>query len=154
MRAKCRSPRAGTLHTSRRRKRGKSHDVSIRYALCCAVHWLLHADLLSDRGGGADHPNDQPKREREEVGMRLKSNAPLDLGSWEKRKSCIGCQYYRPLSTSEKQYVCHYCIDIGEPRGCPADQCDKKVIGKHKYDGHSFMVPIGERADKPKPKKK
>ena len=44
-------------------------------------------------------------------------------------KTCKGCVYYRPLSESNnrgKPY-CNYILDTGEPRDCPAENCDKKL---------------------------
>ena len=44
-------------------------------------------------------------------------------------KTCVGCAYYRPLSESNnrgKPY-CNYILDTGEPRGCPAENCEKKI---------------------------
>ena len=44
-------------------------------------------------------------------------------------KTCKGCVYYRPLSESNnrgKPY-CNYILDTGEPRGCPTENCDKKI---------------------------
>ena len=44
-------------------------------------------------------------------------------------KTCKGCVYYRPLSESNnrgKPY-CNYILDTGEPRGCPAENCEKKI---------------------------
>lgn len=45
------------------------------------------------------------------------------------RDSCNGCFYHRPLSyLDENLKCCHYCIIEGKLRGCPADECDKKLV--------------------------
>jgi len=49
------------------------------------------------------------------------------------RKSCIGCRHYRSLSgggewhkaNSKVAKGCHYLLDTGEPRGCPAAHCTR-----------------------------
>lgn len=44
-------------------------------------------------------------------------------------KTCKGCAHYRSLSESNnrgKPY-CNYILDTGEPRGCPAENCEKKT---------------------------
>lgn len=39
-----------------------------------------------------------------------------------RRKSCAGCIYRRGIGSRGDRYkVCHYCIDTGMPRGCPAE---------------------------------
>lgn len=51
------------------------------------------------------------------------------------RKSCIGCRHYRCLfgaqqwRESKSAKGCHYLLDTGEPRGCPAAHCTR-------YDPH------------------
>lgn len=43
-------------------------------------------------------------------------------------KTCKGCVYYRPLSESSRgKPYCNYILDTGEPRRCPAENCDKKL---------------------------
>lgn len=44
-------------------------------------------------------------------------------------KTCKGCVYYRSLSENSPnlQPYCNYLLDTGEPRGCPAENCDKKL---------------------------
>lgn len=44
-------------------------------------------------------------------------------------KTCKGCVYYRSLSESSPnlQPYCNYLLDTGEPRDCPAENCDKKL---------------------------
>ena len=46
------------------------------------------------------------------------------------RSSCKGCLYRRPIGSNHRYTICHYMIDTGEMRGCPADTCDKKVLRK------------------------
>lgn len=41
-------------------------------------------------------------------------------------KTCVGCAYYRPLYDNGESY-CNYILDTGEPRGCPAENCKKKI---------------------------
>lgn len=44
-------------------------------------------------------------------------------------KTCVGCAYYRSLSENSPnlQPYCNYLLDTGEPRRCPAENCDKKL---------------------------
>ena len=44
-------------------------------------------------------------------------------------KTCKGCVYYRSLSENSPnlQPYCNYLLDTGEPRGCPAKNCNKKI---------------------------
>ena len=43
-------------------------------------------------------------------------------------KNCKGCIYRRSLrSNNTGQTVCNYLLDTGELRGCPVDNCDKKL---------------------------
>ena len=44
-------------------------------------------------------------------------------------KTCNGCVYYRSLSEKSPnlQPYCNYLLDTGEPRGCPAENCKKKL---------------------------
>ena len=42
------------------------------------------------------------------------------------RKSCQYCRYRRPVTPMRPQEtVCHYLLDTGEPRGCPAARCTR-----------------------------
>ena len=56
--------------------------------------------------------------------------APPKVQGENKRSSCRGCLYRRPLGSNSSYTVCHYLIDTGKPRGCPVDRCDKKVMRK------------------------
>ena len=44
-------------------------------------------------------------------------------------KTCNGCVYYRSLSENSPnlQHYCNYLLDTGEPRRCPAENCEKKL---------------------------
>ena len=42
-------------------------------------------------------------------------------------KTCVGCAYYRPLYDNSGESYCNYILDTGEPRGCPAENCKKKI---------------------------
>ena len=42
-------------------------------------------------------------------------------------KTCVGCAYYRPLYDNKGESYCNYILDTGEPRGCPAKNCTKKI---------------------------
>ena len=44
-------------------------------------------------------------------------------------KTCKGCVYYRSLSENSPnlQPYCNYLLDTGEPRRCPAENCEKKL---------------------------
>lgn len=45
-----------------------------------------------------------------------------------KFKPCEGCAHYRSETGSRGgKEICHYILDTGEPRGCPPEQCDKRV---------------------------
>ena len=48
------------------------------------------------------------------------------------RDSCKGCVYCRPLwtTTSCKYLACHYLLDTGEKRPCPAENCTVKKTKK------------------------
>lgn len=40
------------------------------------------------------------------------------------RKSCQRCLHHRPISSMlPRDTVCHYLLDTGTPRGCPAEHC-------------------------------
>lgn len=41
------------------------------------------------------------------------------------RETCEGCIYYRPLAHMDADRVCHFMIDTGEKRGCPAAECTR-----------------------------
>ncbi|HJB61625.1 MAG TPA: hypothetical protein IAA38_08200 [Candidatus Ruminococcus gallistercoris] len=48
-----------------------------------------------------------------------------------RRKSCAGCIYRRGIGSRGDRYkVCHYCIDTGMPRGCPAAKCTRKKVAR------------------------
>lgn len=52
----------------------------------------------------------------------------VNMTGRNERKSCKGCIYRRSLGTTNPNFnVCHYLYDTGEPRGCPADKCTKKI---------------------------
>ena len=42
-------------------------------------------------------------------------------------KICDDCVYRRPLSSGEQTLCCHYSIDTGKLRNCPAENCKKKL---------------------------
>lgn len=47
------------------------------------------------------------------------------------RKSCAGCIYRRGIGSRGDRYkVCHFCIDTGMPRGCPAAKCTRKKVAR------------------------
>lgn len=41
-------------------------------------------------------------------------------------KNCKDCVYYRYLSVGNEGKACHYLLDTGKVRGCPAENCTKK----------------------------
>lgn len=45
------------------------------------------------------------------------------------RKSCKDCVYFRSYGNGAPKF-CHYMIDTGQRRGCPASKCDKKIVAK------------------------
>lgn len=46
------------------------------------------------------------------------------------RLHCADCIYYRgEFSSSSAPKICHYCLDTGNPRGCPVEGCIRKVKG-------------------------
>ena len=42
------------------------------------------------------------------------------------KNSCKGCVHWKTISHCWDLKACHYYLDTGELRGCPADKCDKK----------------------------
>lgn len=42
-------------------------------------------------------------------------------------KTCAGCAHYCPLYDNKGESYCNYILDTGEPRGCPAENCKKKI---------------------------
>lgn len=50
------------------------------------------------------------------------------------RASCRGCIYHKNANSTDSgsEKFCHYMYYTGKQRGCPADKCDKKVVGKTK----------------------
>ena len=52
------------------------------------------------------------------------------LSGANKRASCKGCVYRRPLGSNGSYTVCHYFLDTGKPRGCPAENCSRKTVMK------------------------
>ena len=50
------------------------------------------------------------------------------LAGKNKRTSCKGSLYRRPIGSNLHYTICHYLLDTGRPRGCPVDQCDKKIL--------------------------
>ena len=42
-------------------------------------------------------------------------------------KICDNCVYRRPLSSGEQTLCCHYSLDTGKLRECPAENCNKKT---------------------------
>lgn len=42
-------------------------------------------------------------------------------------KTCVGCAYYRPLYDNRGESYCNFILDTGESRGCPAENCKKKI---------------------------
>lgn len=41
------------------------------------------------------------------------------------RETCKGCVHYRVFGGDRHEKCCHYIIDTGEPRGCPAKKCTR-----------------------------
>ncbi len=41
------------------------------------------------------------------------------------RETCKGCVHHRALGSDRHEKCCHYIIDTGEPRGCPAKKCTR-----------------------------
>lgn len=56
--------------------------------------------------------------------------APLKVQGKNKRASCKGCLYRRPIGSNQNYTICHYLLDTGKVRGCPVEHCDKKVVRK------------------------
>ena len=44
-------------------------------------------------------------------------------------QTCEGCRYWRSASASNSRIikVCHYLLDTGEKRGCPAKRCTRRA---------------------------
>lgn len=48
------------------------------------------------------------------------------LNNQETATECTGCRYRRPLASSvPSETACHYLLDTGHPRGCPARVCTR-----------------------------
>lgn len=46
------------------------------------------------------------------------------------RPHCSDCIYYRSLNNARGGAKgCHYCLDTGNPRGCPIEGCIRKIKG-------------------------
>lgn len=57
------------------------------------------------------------------------------LSGTNRRASCQSCIYRRGIGALGSKYtVCHYLLDTGKPRGCPAERCDKKRIRRYSND--------------------
>ncbi len=57
-------------------------------------------------------------------------------------KNCKGCIYRRSLrSNNTGQTVCNYLLDTGELRGCPVDNCDKKLTEEDIKMAHKRLTP-------------
>ena len=57
-------------------------------------------------------------------------------------KNCKGCIYRRPLrSNNTGQTVCNYLLDTGEVRGCPVDNCDKKLTEEDVLMANKKLTP-------------
>lgn len=49
----------------------------------------------------------------------------------KRKKACGGCKHWRHLSSSEYSLcVCHYILDTGHRRPCPAENCTEYEKGK------------------------
>jgi hypothetical protein len=59
--------------------------------------------------------------------MSTVHNVTPTLIGTNKRTSCKGCVYRRAFGSNSNYTVCHYLIDTGKPRGCSAENCDKKL---------------------------
>lgn len=47
------------------------------------------------------------------------------LTNYKHRKFCEGCIHYRPVAEhSRYNKVCHYILDTGKARTCPAENCE------------------------------
>ena len=69
-------------------------------------------------------------------------------GQWMKRKSCEGCYHYRWVGGPKTEMACHYMFDMGIPRGCPAEKCDKKRLGKKPKVRITVVEKRGNKRDK------
>lgn len=47
----------------------------------------------------------------------------------KQKTSCTGCTYWRRFQGSGENLIraCHYLLDTGHMRGCPADHCTRKT---------------------------
>lgn len=56
------------------------------------------------------------------------------------RKSCLGCEYYKNLGTSPglDDLACHYFLETGKLRPCPADKCTVKATQTKRRKKQSF----------------
>ena len=70
---------------------------------------------------------------------------------------CRGCVYRRPLRDSkcfDGLTVCHYMLDTGKPRGCPAGPgCPHKTVRiVHKKKSRSMTVIMKQLSNQTTPK--
>lgn len=49
------------------------------------------------------------------------------------KETCTGCGYYRKIGAGGRDRGCHYCHDTGNPRNCPAENCNKKITRKSMF---------------------
>ena len=50
------------------------------------------------------------------------------------KKRCEGCYYSKSADgTSNGAKFCHYMLETGEPKGCRAEVCDKRIT-RREYD--------------------
>lgn len=62
-----------------------------------------------------------------------------------KSKPCAGCAHYRSETGSRGgKEICHYILDTGEPRGCPPEECDKRVTQLQQKTG--IEMPFNHEA--------
>ena len=65
-------------------------------------------------------------------------------GVWTALCNYGSSPYHRSLSDCSKGVPgCHYCLDTGNPRGCPIDKCDKKELGKCDARTNPFDARLG-----------
>ena len=57
-------------------------------------------------------------------------------------ENCRGCKYWRPLGDSGGLHACHFMLDTGVPRNCPAEKCVYNTKGTNNMS-RGLKIPSG-----------
>lgn len=63
------------------------------------------------------------------------------------RKSCVGCRYYKHLGTQPgiNDKACHYTLETGKLRPCPADKCTVKEEAVSRWHPKRYVYGGGHK---------